>query len=203
MSRSKRRRALGAMMALGLAGAVGAALSPVDHIVAQTHGDPATQAAPQGQTAVAPHTPQVARAAQLGEAFATVAESVSPAVVSIRVEAVREAPQMQLPQGLPFHFGVPNDGQPNVVRGGGSGVLIRSDGYVLTNNHVVQNATRIEVVMRDGRVLPGTVVGTDPATDLAVVKVQGSDLPTARFASSDDAREGAAPGPEAYASGRR
>ncbi len=192
MSQTKRRLALGLVTA-GLAAGVGAAVAPALPLRAQ---EAEQRQSPAGdRTVTAPRTEAVADAQRLGEAVATVAESVSPAVVSIRVEAVQE--QAQTPFGgngfglpFPFRFQLPDDGQPNVVRGGGSGVIIRSDGYVLTNNHVVQNARRIEVVLQDGRNLRGEVVGTDAATDLAVLKVEASGLPTARFARSDRARVG-------------
>jgi len=69
-------------------------------------------------------------------------------------------------------------------------VLLRSDGVILTNHHVVENATRIRVRLHDGRSFPGRVLGVDPATDLAVVKIDARDLPTARLGNSDVARVG-------------
>jgi len=130
----------------------------------------------------------IASARQLGDAFATVAEHVSPSVVAIRVEARVEQPQMP----FPFFFGQqgpqpPNDG---IARGTGSGVVIRPDGLILTNNHVVDRATRIEVLLQDGRSMPGQVVGTDPATDLAVVRISAQNLPAASFADSRQVRPG-------------
>ncbi len=112
-----------------------------------------------------------------------VAESVSQSVVSIRVEVNR--PQ---PSGFPFFFGGP--GQGGIVRGGGSGVILRSDGYVLTNNHVVADANRIDVRLKNGKSFPAKLVGSDSATDLAILKIDARGLPKADFASSEKARVG-------------
>ena len=146
------------------------------------------QPAPGGAVNATPPaaTAAVADAARLGEAISTIAERVSPAVVSIRTEAyVRQQ------QAMPFGFGFDNGGgDSQVQRGEGSGVLITADGAILTNNHVVQNARRIDVVMQDGRTFRGRVVGTDPATDLAVIRVSGQNLPFARLADSSTARVG-------------
>lgn len=126
-----------------------------------------------------PRAPEsgLAFAQQLGDAFATVAERTSPSVVSIRVE---------VHQARPAAFGLGDQ----VVRGGGSGVVLRSDGHILTNNHVVGQAARIEVRLHDGRTFPARIVGTDPATDLAVIKIDATDLPAATFASRERIRVG-------------
>lgn len=132
----------------------------------------------------------IAGARSLGDAFASVAERVSPSVVSIRIEA--RQPQLRGPGGqfrLMPGYGMPEADQ-NVVHGSGSGVIISSDGAILTNNHVIQNASRIEVLMRDGRRLLATVVGVDSATDLAVLRVPATGLPAAPLADSDRARVG-------------
>jgi Do/DeqQ family serine protease len=126
----------------------------------------------------------VESARDLGVAFSAVAEQVSPSVVSVGVEA-------RMPRrtgGFPFGFGAPqNDG---IARGNGSGVIIRPDGYILTNNHVVQHAVRIEVALQDGRVFDGRVVGTDPATDLAVLRIDADGLRAAHFADAGEVRPG-------------
>ena len=86
------------------------------------------------------------------------------------------------------------DGQSEVMqqvpRGTGSGVIISADGVIVTNNHVVQNATRISVTLQDGKELEGRVVGADAQTDLAVVKVDAKNLPAATVADSDKVRVG-------------
>jgi serine protease Do len=150
---------------------------------------------PQGAAAAAGVAPSdrqaIATARQLGDAIAAVAEGVSPSVVSIRVEARRQVPRTGL--SFPF-FGMPGmpDQLPDsqVQQGSGSGVIIRPNGHILTNNHVVQDATRITVVLKDGRQFSGELVGADPATDLAVVQVPAKGLPAAPFADSDRVRPG-------------
>lgn len=72
-----------------------------------------------------------------------------------------------------------------VDQGQGSGVIFDRQGYIATNNHVVQNAQEIVVTLLDGRTFPGKVMGADPATDLAVIKIEGNDLPIAAFGDSD------------------
>jgi serine protease Do len=127
----------------------------------------------------------IATATQLGQAFSTVAERVSPSVVSIAVEVKRPMPS----HGFFFPFGGPQRDE-GVQKGGGSGVIVSTDGAVLTNNHVVENASRIEVKLQDGRHFVAKVIGTDPATDLAVLRIDAKNLPAARFADSDVAEVG-------------
>jgi serine protease Do len=148
-------------------------------------------AAPATTTPVTAATPvataAVNQASQLSDAFASVAEHVSPSVVTIKVEAKQEIPEM-------FRnplFGMPNQERPGgVVKGSGSGVVFRSDGAILTNNHVVEHATRITVVLKDGRNFRAKVAGTDPAVDLAVLKIDAAGLPAATFGDSAKARVG-------------
>ncbi len=125
----------------------------------------------------------MAKAVGFETALTSVAESVSQSVVSIRVEVRR--PQQN---GFPFFFGGP--GQGGIVRGGGSGVILRGDGYILTNNHVVAEANRIDVRLKNGKSFPAKLVGSDSATDLAMLKIDARGLPKADFASSEKARVG-------------
>ena len=124
----------------------------------------------------------LSRARAFEGALTSVAESVSPSVVSIQVEVNR--PQTN---GFPFFFGGQGGG---IVRGGGSGIIVRPDGYILTNNHVVAEASRVEVRLQSGKSYMAKVVGNDSATDLAMLKIDARDLPQAEFASSEDARVG-------------
>ncbi|MFZ1865790.1 MAG: Do family serine endopeptidase [Polyangiales bacterium] len=125
----------------------------------------------------------LSRALAFETALTGVAESVSPAVVSIQVEITQ--PQAN---ALPFFFGGPSRG--GIVRGSGSGIIVRSDGFILTNNHVVNQANRIEVRLQNGKSYPAKLVGVDSATDLAVLKIDARGLPHVDFASSDQARVG-------------
>ena len=132
-------------------------------------------------------TAAVNQATQLSDAFASVAEHVSPSVVTIRVEAKQEMPQMFR---HPLFGGRGNGQEGGVTKGSGSGVIFRADGAILTNNHVVEHATRISVILKDGRNFKAKVVGTDPAVDLAVLKIDAKDLPAAAIADSGKARVG-------------
>ena len=121
------------------------------------------------------------------------AENAVQAVVNI--EAIQEV-AMQQRSYDPFLelFGIPqgygSQPQTREVRAGGSGVIISEDGYIVTNNHVVDGATKLRIKLNDGRTFDGKVVGTDPTTDIALVKIEASDLPTVPFGSSDALRLG-------------
>lgn len=113
--------------------------------------------------------------------FASLIEQVSPAVVSIEAEGSVEAPNAPDMSQLPPQFrefferfgGIPD--QPRERRAQGSGFFISADGYVVTNNHVIDGADTIRVVLTDGRSLEASVVGTDVATDLALLRVEDED----------------------------
>jgi serine protease Do len=128
----------------------------------------------------------IAAARALGDAFSQVADNTSRSVVSIRVEA-----RISGADSLLERFGIPvPPSEDGFAHGGGSGIVLRPDGYVLTNHHVVSIANRIEVRLQDGRTFEARIVGTDPATDLAVLRIQARDLVPARFGSSRDVRVG-------------
>jgi Do/DeqQ family serine protease len=125
-----------------------------------------------------------AEAKRLSEGFVAVAERVSPSVVQIDVTARNEKADV-----VARFFGRGSGDEP-IARGMGSGVVFTPDGAILTNNHVVEEALTINVHLRDGRYLPARLLGRDPATDLAVIKVEATGLTPARFADSDAARVG-------------
>jgi S1-C subfamily serine protease len=100
----------------------------------------------------------LSRAVAFETALTDVAEAVSPSVVSIQVEVSR-------PQNNGFQFFFGGQGRGGIVRGGGSGVILRADGYILTNNHVVSEASRIDVRLRAARAFPPSSSGrTQPRT---------------------------------------
>ena len=94
--------------------------------------------------------------------------------------------------GLPQGYGRRGGGEPRTQerRAGGSGVIISEDGYIVTNNHVVEDADKLRVKLNDGRTFDAKVIGTDPTTDVALIKVEGKDLPTIPFGNSDALRLG-------------
>jgi serine protease Do len=134
-----------------------------------------------------------------GRAMADVAEAVKPAVVNIsstRIEKIKESPLAPFFEDPFFRrffdeeFGYPKLPKKRKTTSLGSGVIVSSDGYILTNNHVIKNAEKIKVILSDKREFDGKVIGTDPKTDLAVVKIEATDLPTISWGDSDNLRVG-------------
>lgn len=126
---------------------------------------------------------------ETGRAFTEIASSVSPAVVNISTTKVvqREtAPFSEDPffdLFRPFHdFGLPKKWKEQSL---GSGVIVSKDGYIITNNHVVEQSEDIRVILYDKRSFKGKVVGSDPKTDIAVVKISSDNLPVAPWGDSD------------------
>jgi serine protease Do len=141
---------------------------------------------------------------QTSKAFADVAKKVSPAVVFIQVEKTVEQGNAQFfspfGPGTPFgddffrhFFGMPGPQEPQKfhqsprhrIVGQGSGFIISSDGYILTNNHVVGDADKVTVKLLDGREFTAKTVGTDPHSDVAVIKIDATDLPALQLGDSD------------------
>ena len=123
--------------------------------------------------------------------FTYAAESAVDAVVYVKVVSTQT--QQQAPSSIfDFFFGFPEGGMPQQRErvGSGSGVIIREDGYIVTNNHVIDGATRIEVTLNNNQTYPATLVGTDPATDVALLKVEVTGLPVIPFGDSDKLRLG-------------
>jgi serine protease Do len=156
--------------------------------------------------------PVIAQAPGAGGSFATLAEKLTPSVVNVKVAKIENA-GMQWPEGHgrspgrgmgpddPFgeffgRFfgdgrGFPGNPGNQLVQGAGSGVVISGDGTILTNNHVVEGAKEVKVTLADQREFNAKVVGRDPKTDLAVLKINaGKDLPAAPMGDSDDLKVG-------------
>jgi serine protease Do len=153
--------------------------------------------------------PAAAPAPGAPTSFADIVEKVAPAVVSIEVESKASRSPVAFENGdggSPFSFSLPNgqqlpfgfnfkspqgpDGDAPPQRAQGSGFFISADGYVVTNNHVVDGADKITVRTKDGARLVAHVVGEDPATDLAVVKVDGANFPYVDFERRAEPRVG-------------
>ncbi len=118
--------------------------------------------------------------------FTEVAARTIDAVVHIRTEMTRLTPLYQTFFGMIIDRGV----QRETYNAYGSGVIISDDGYIVTNNHVVQDAERVFVTLNNKRVMPARIIGIDPATDLAVIKIEATGLQTIPFGNSDSARIG-------------
>jgi serine protease Do len=125
-------------------------------------------------------------------AFSEVAESVNPAVVQIRAAKVVERRMPNPFEGTPFErfFGQPGPSQPDVRQGLGSGVIVRSDGHIITNNHVVEDAEQLSVQTIDGTQYEAEIIGSDPYSDLAVLNVDATDLTAVSFGNSEELNVG-------------
>jgi len=164
----------------------GAAWRGVD---AQTTTAPAAKAAP-----------PIAHALAAGrDSYADVVDVVSPAVVTIRAAGKARAlpTEFQFPDDDAFRqffgdrFGrAPREMRPQKQQALGSGVIVSTDGYLLTNHHVVDGADDIKVDLTDGRTFTAKVIGTDQASDLALLKISGADLHPVAFGNSDHVRVG-------------
>ncbi len=150
----------------------------------------------------------------LDQAMETLAARVTPAVVNVTVVSKANAQQSGGAEGMPDmqqffgpngpnlgpnsgpnspfgrQFSMPSQPQNRMEHGLGSGVIISPDGYIVTNNHVIEGAVDIRVTMSNREVLPAKLVGADPLTDLAVIKVNGTNLPSVPFGNSANLHPG-------------
>jgi serine protease Do len=167
--------AVAAVVMLGIGLMIGGAVA----------GASAIQAGRAPEAAVAAAAPPVREAATMPGTFSPVVKSVLPAVVNISSTKVLRTSALQ--QDNPFGglfpgFRMPD--RPQRQQGEGSGVIVSPDGYIVTNNHVVDGSTELTVSMSDKRQMKARVIGTDAKTDVALVKVDAKDLPYARMGSS-------------------
>ena len=132
--------------------------------------------------------PEINLLEQQNHAYERIAQTVTPGIVNIRTTSVikvQQSPMFSDPFFRQFFGdmfgGVPREQREHAL---GSGVIVNSGGYIVTNNHVIQRATDIEVMLKDKRTFKGKVVGADPQTDLAVVKIEASSLPTVPLGDS-------------------
>src|SRR6202050_1035641 len=137
----------------------------------------------------------------LDHAMETLAARVTPAIVNVAVtsKTKADAAEQQIPDDMQQFFGGQGPGQffgphgrpqPQIEHGIGSGVIISPDGYIVTNNHVIDGAVDIRVTMSDKRVFPAKLVGADPLTDLAVIKVNETNLPSVPWGDSANLHPG-------------
>ncbi|MGD9505834.1 MAG: DegQ family serine endoprotease [Syntrophobacteraceae bacterium] len=162
-------------------------------------------AAAEGVAAQSAEEPPAALASGMGLSFAPLVDKLSPSVVNVKVTKIettqfRQFREFRLPNGQadPFgdffqkFFGENGQMQPRQrVQGAGSGVIISPDGYILTNNHVVDGAKDVKVTLEDKREYSAEIIGCDPKTDLAVLKIKaGKELPAARLGDSEKLRVG-------------
>src|SRR5579864_1433328 len=179
------------------------ALGLVASLVTYECVKPAAAKASEAPPAVAPlDADSVGPLLALDKAMETVAARVTPAVVNVTVTSrtKAEAGGKDMPEGLqqffeqnmPFgqFFGPHAQRQPQIEHGMGSGVVISPDGYIVTNNHVVDGAVDIRVTTSNRRVLKAKLIGTDSLTDLAVLKVNATDLVSAPWGDSKEVRPG-------------
>ena len=119
--------------------------------------------------------------------FTQAAERSVEAVVHVKTKYYR---QQYVDPFYHFFFGRPQQSQQPSAMASGSGVILSNDGYIVTNNHVIEDANEIEVVLNDKRTFAAQLIGTDPNTDLALLKIEATDLPTIEIGNSDDLRVG-------------
>lgn len=122
--------------------------------------------------------------------FTSAAEKTVHAVVHVKTQYAPRTASNYNPFGFdPFDFwGQPR--QPQKQEASGSGVILTDDGYIVTNNHVVENAEKVEVTLNDNRTFPARIIGTDPSTDLALLKIDEQNLPFVVYGNSDNLKVG-------------
>jgi serine protease Do len=136
-----------------------------------------------------PSIPAARPLQELSEAFAAVSDHVKPTVVYIRSQRTEQTTRQRVPPGMERFFPRFRQ-QPDIEQGSGSGFVVSADGYILTNNHVVEGAEQVTVRLLDRREFKARVIGSDPNTDVAVLKIDATGLQPVALGNSDDARVG-------------
>jgi serine protease Do len=147
---------------------------------------------PSAFTRLVSDTPPTTSAGTPGD-FTYSAEKVTPAVVHIKTKMTRTTSRQMMDPFEDFFGGFGGGGrrqQPEAQEASGSGVIISADGYIVTNNHVVQDADEVSVILNDKRELKAKVISTDPSSDLAVIQVKSTNLPFLTFGDSDNLKVG-------------
>src|SRR4051812_14880870 len=136
---------------------------------------------------------QVQSLAETGSAFEAIADHVTPSVVSIQTQTLRSTrPRSQRPGIEDFfrNFDPQGQIQQRPQEASGTGFIVSKDGFILTNNHVVADADKVTVTLLDKRIFEAKVIGRDPTTDVAVIKIDGTNLPVAALGDDNNARVG-------------
>ncbi|MEL6132850.1 MAG: Do family serine endopeptidase [Bacteroidota bacterium] len=170
-----------------LAGAMGGALSLGIYTAFLAPKQPVVQIAHKTEVPVV-SSKYAAPVGQLD--FTEPAAAVMPAVVHITSTQLSGQSAQQVPDIFRDFFGENFRGKQRPSVGSGSGVIISEDGFIVTNNHVVENADDIEVSLNDNRTYKAEVIGKDPSTDLALLKIEGESFPTLALANSDETKVG-------------
>jgi serine protease Do len=170
------------------------AIATIAALVTYTSIKPATARASVAPAAAPLDDSSVGTLLSLDQAMETLAARVTPAIVNVAVtsktkaDASQDSSEDQLPDGLQQFFGPsgPHGGrrQPQIEHGIGSGVIISPDGYIVTNNHVIDGSVDIRVTMSNRKIIKAKLIGADPLTDLAVIKVDGGSLPSIPWGDS-------------------
>ena len=126
----------------------------------------------------------------LSDAFASVAEAVKPSVVLVRSQRTERVSNRVFPPSFERFFGTPRPNAPGIEEGRGSGFIVSHDGYILTNHHVIDEAEKVIVRLADRREFEAEIVGSDPNTDVALLKIKAENLTPAALGDSDAARVG-------------
>jgi Do/DeqQ family serine protease len=193
LKRLRQRLAIYALLPIAGAGLTLAGLASRPSIAQSTATSPATPAAPAPMLMTQNRTGAIAASGGVNF-IADAVDRVGPAVV--RIDASRTVKAARTPLDDPFFrqfFGERSEGmmpRERQERGTGSGFIISDDGLVVTNAHVIDRADTVTVALRDGREFSGKVLGTDPLTDLAVIRIDAKNLPTAPLGNSDQLRPG-------------